>query len=107
MTKKYENLFSPITIGTMELKNRIVLAPMSVHITPPDGSITDREILFYKRKAEGGTGLITIGSVLVRADGNFGGQIFIDNDSSSKRNISGEEVIRILGRLLEWKESEL
>ncbi len=48
MTKKYENLFSPITIGSMKLKNRIVLAPMSVHITPPDGSITDREILFYK-----------------------------------------------------------
>ena len=81
MTKKYEKLLSPITIGTMKLKNRMVLAPMSVHITPPDGSITDREIQFYKRKAEGGTGLITIGSVLVRADGNFGGQIFIDNDS--------------------------
>ncbi|MBA7531497.1 NADH oxidase [subsurface metagenome] len=81
MIKKYDNLFSPITIGTMKLKNRIVLAPMSVHITPPDGSITDREIIFYKRKAEGGTGLITIGSVLIRADGNFGGQIFIDNDS--------------------------
>jgi len=81
MTKKYEKLLSPITIGKMKLKNRMVLAPMSVHITPPDGSITDREIQFYKRKAEGGTGLITIGSVLVRADGNFGGQIFIDNDS--------------------------
>lgn len=80
MKNQYNNLFSPITIGTMKLKNRIVLAPMSVHITPPDGSITDREIVFYKRKAEGGTGLITIGSVLVRADGNFGGQIFIDND---------------------------
>jgi len=81
MKNQFNNLFSPITIGTMKLKNRIVLAPMSVHITPPDGSITDREILFYKRKAEGGTGLITIGSVLIRADGNFGGQIFIDNDS--------------------------
>jgi len=81
MKNQFNNLFSPITIGIMKLKNRIVLAPMSVHITPPDGSITDREITFYKRKAEGGTGLITIGSVLIRADGNFGGQIFIDNDS--------------------------
>jgi len=81
MKNQYNNLFSPITIGTMKLKNRIVLAPMSVHITPPDGSITDREIAFYKRKAKGGAGLIIIGSVLIRADGNFGGQIFIDNDS--------------------------
>jgi len=37
MKNQYNNLFSPITIGTMKLKNRIVLAPMSVHITPPDG----------------------------------------------------------------------
>jgi len=81
MKNQFNHLFSPITIGTMQLKNRIVLAAMSVHITPPDGSITDREIAFYKRKAEGGTGLITIGSVLIHADGNFGGQIFIDNDS--------------------------
>ena len=80
MNHQYKHLFSPIKIGSMQLKNRIVLAPMSVHITPPDGSITDREIDFYRRKAEGGAGLITIGSVLIRPDGNFGGQIFIDHD---------------------------
>ncbi|MFO7928498.1 MAG: FAD-dependent oxidoreductase [Candidatus Humimicrobiaceae bacterium] len=80
MSNNYKKLFSPIKIGKLELKNRIALAPMSVHITPPDGSITDREVNFYKRRAQGGPGLIIIGSVLVRADGNFGGQIFIDND---------------------------
>jgi len=31
----------------------------------------------------------------------------IDEDGSPGRTISGEEVIRILGRLMEWKESTL
>ncbi|MCK5197456.1 MAG: hypothetical protein KAR21_03855 [Spirochaetales bacterium] len=32
---------------------------------------------------------------------------FIDNDKSPNRTLSGEEVLRILGRLLEWKEANL
>jgi len=30
---------------------------------------------------------------------------FIDNDKSPYRTLSGEEVLRIMGRLLEWKEA--
>lgn len=32
---------------------------------------------------------------------------FIDNDKSPNRTLSGEEVLRILGRVLEWKEANL
>ena len=32
---------------------------------------------------------------------------FIDNDKSPYRMLSGEEVLRIMGRLLEWKEENL
>lgn len=32
---------------------------------------------------------------------------FIDNDKSPYRTLSGEEVLRILGRLMEWKEENL
>lgn len=31
----------------------------------------------------------------------------IDNDKSPNRTLSGEEVLRIMGRLLEWKEANL
>ncbi|MCF6335422.1 MAG: hypothetical protein L3J12_06750 [Spirochaetales bacterium] len=31
---------------------------------------------------------------------------FIDNDKSPYRTLSGEEVLRILGRVLEWKEEQ-
>ncbi|MCK5153407.1 MAG: hypothetical protein KAQ93_03540 [Spirochaetales bacterium] len=32
---------------------------------------------------------------------------FIDNDKSPYRTLSGEEVLRIMGRLLEWKEANI
>jgi hypothetical protein len=32
---------------------------------------------------------------------------FIDKNKSPYRNLSGEEVLRIMGRLLEWKEKQL
>ena len=38
----FKNLFSPINIGTMELRNRFIQAPMYVAMSEADGSITDR-----------------------------------------------------------------
>ena len=83
MANKYKTLFSPIKIGNMELKNRIVLAPMSVHMSAAQsgcGFINERELAMFERRAEGGTGLITVGSCLIKRDGDFGYQIYIDND---------------------------
>ncbi|MFC1945032.1 hypothetical protein ACFLX5_06135, partial [Chloroflexota bacterium] len=41
-------LFSPIKIGTMQLRNRIVLAPMSTDFPAPDGTVTE-ELISYHR----------------------------------------------------------
>ena len=51
-------LLEPYSIGKMELKNRVVLAPMSNNLME-DGFITDRAIRFYEARAKGGVGLIT------------------------------------------------
>ena len=72
-------LFEPVNIGPLRLKNRFVMAPMSVHMTE-DGSVTDKEVAFAERRAEGGVAMIIVGSICVRPDGNFGGQLFIEND---------------------------
>lgn len=72
-------LFQPVGIGPLVLKNRFVMAPMSVHMTE-DGSVTDKEIAYTERRAAGGVAMIIVGSVCVRPDGNFGGQLFIEND---------------------------
>jgi len=56
--KQLKMLFSPIKIGTMELKNRCVMPPMGINYAEPDGSISEQEIAFYTARAKGGFGLI-------------------------------------------------
>lgn len=58
--KELKMLFAPIKIGTMELKNRIVMAPMGMNYAELDGSISEREINYYAARAKGGVGLINI-----------------------------------------------
>jgi len=56
-------LFEPGRIGTMELKNRIILAPLGngfLFATKPDGYLTDRHLAFYEARAKGGVGMIQL-----------------------------------------------
>jgi 2,4-dienoyl-CoA reductase-like NADH-dependent reductase (Old Yellow Enzyme family)/thioredoxin reductase len=53
----YKKLFEPFQIGTMKLKNRIVLPPMGTGYSE-GGKIGSRLIDYYEARARGGTGLI-------------------------------------------------
>ncbi|MGH1423237.1 MAG: NADH:flavin oxidoreductase [Pseudooceanicola sp.] len=55
--KAVETLFRPITIGSLDLKNRIVMAPMTRNMAP-DGVVAQPNVAYYQRRAEGGVGLI-------------------------------------------------
>ncbi|MDI7258828.1 MAG: FAD-dependent oxidoreductase [Thermodesulfobacteriota bacterium] len=55
---KLTRLFQPGMIGTMEVKNRIVMSPMGTHSADPQGHITDRTIDYYVERAKGGVGLV-------------------------------------------------
>jgi len=59
--KELKMLFSPIKIGTMEVRNRIVMPPMGTNFAAPDGSPTDRQINYYAARAKGGAGIIQTG----------------------------------------------
>lgn len=50
-------LFTPITIGSMTLANRFVMAPMG-RSSAPDGVLSPAYAPYYRRRAEGGTALI-------------------------------------------------
>lgn len=63
--KELKMLFSPIKIGTMELKNRCVMPPMGINYANKDGSLNDREIAYYVARAKGGFGLIITENVAV------------------------------------------
>ena len=52
------HLFSPINVGPLELKNRVVLAPTDVGLHGPNGEVTERYIDFLVERAKGQTGLL-------------------------------------------------
>lgn len=56
----FERLFESVRIGTMELKNRIVMAPMGTNLAGDFGSVTDRLIDYYVERAKGGVSLVIV-----------------------------------------------
>ncbi len=70
-------LLEPIKIGSMELNNRIVLAPLGRGFTfaTDDGSVTDRFTAFYEARAKGGVGLIML-TVAALGRPHATGQVF-------------------------------
>lgn len=76
---EFKHLFSAMDINGLQLQNRIVLPPMSVHMSE-QGEMTEREIRYTERRAQGGCGLIIIGATYVEAKGFFPGQLGIEGD---------------------------
>ena len=57
---RFRKIFEPVRIGTMELKNRIVMPPMGTNYAEAGGAVTQRMIEYYEARARGGTGLIIV-----------------------------------------------
>ncbi|MBR3348628.1 MAG: NADH:flavin oxidoreductase, partial [Solobacterium sp.] len=55
----FEKLLSPIRIGNVTLKNRVVMAPMGVGFAPGENKINDAYVKYFEARAKGGQGLIT------------------------------------------------
>jgi len=69
MKEKYYNLFNPIKIGKLEIKNRFVMAPMGPGgLCDSDGTYNERGVEYYVERAKGGTGLIMTGVTMVEND---------------------------------------
>ncbi|UQZ36982.1 NADH:flavin oxidoreductase [Paenibacillus sp. PK3_47] len=68
MSHPYEKLFTPFSIGNMEIKNRIVMSPMGTNSAGPDGRISLDEIDYYEERARGGAGMIILGAQFLTED---------------------------------------
>lgn len=60
-------LFEPVRLGGLTLKNRLVMAPMGTCLDN-GGHITDDTVAYYRRRAQGGVGAITVEGCLVSPD---------------------------------------
>lgn len=64
--KYYSNLFTPVKIGKVEVKNRFAMAPMGpLGLSDTEGGFNQRGIDYYTERAKGGTGLIFTGVTFV------------------------------------------
>ena len=57
----FENLLSPMNIGTLTIKNRTVMTAAEMSLGRPDGTPTERLMDYYEERAKGGGGLIIPG----------------------------------------------
>lgn len=74
-------LLTPISIGTLHVKNRVALPAMATNFGNPDGSVSQRLIDYYNARAKGGVGLIIIEFTAVAFGGRFTqNQLRIDHD---------------------------
>lgn len=55
---KFNSIFQPGHIGSLTIKNRLIVPPMLTEYANEDGSINERYIAYYREKAKGGWGLI-------------------------------------------------
>jgi dimethylglycine catabolism A len=53
-------LLTPARIGPAEIKNRIVMPPMTTRTADAEGFVTDDSVAYYMARVRGGTGLITV-----------------------------------------------
>ncbi|HNN87663.1 MAG TPA: hypothetical protein PKK14_09155, partial [Pseudomonadales bacterium] len=65
------HLFQPIKIGSLELPNRIVMAPMTVDYANDDETPSERHVAYYAERAKGGVGLITMEVCTVDAEHRY------------------------------------
>lgn len=82
MNPKYEFAFKPYTFRSgVEVKNRIVMAPMTTTASHENGEVSDEEVAYYQERA-GGVGAVITACTYVTRDGKgFPGEFGADSDS--------------------------
>lgn len=81
----YDTLFTPIKIGSCELKNRIAMAPMLMGFANLDGTPTEELMNYYEERAKGGAGVIF--TEITRVNDFHGAAAFAQLSASHDRNI--------------------
>src|SRR5690554_5483144 len=72
-------LFSPARIGSLELKNRLIMTAMGSGMQNKDGSVSEQLYHYHRVRAAGGTGMITVEIAAVHpTSGNFGLALYDD-----------------------------
>lgn len=80
--KTLDHLLAPIRVNTLELANRLVMAPMATVLGNPDSTVSEAQLAYMKRRAQGGAGLILTEAVEVHPLGSAAPQCLAVWDDS-------------------------
>ncbi|MBN1626515.1 MAG: FAD-dependent oxidoreductase [Deltaproteobacteria bacterium] len=95
-----EKLFDKFSLGNLELQNRFVFPPVKLGYGNPDGTVTDRQMIFYRQVANNGPGLLILEPVSVTQDGKeHPKQLCVHLEGSSDELRKIVDVIHEEGRL--------
>ncbi len=64
-TTKFERLLAPGRIGSLELRNRILMCPMGDSLCEGDGTVSPNQAAYFEARSRGGAALLLVGSVAV------------------------------------------
>lgn len=77
----YKYLFEPLQVKNIELKNRLMMAPMATRFATAGGAVTSRLIDYYAARAMGGVGTVTVEATAVSFEGRgWGNNLCIHHD---------------------------
>ena len=98
MNTKYEPIFQSFTFPSgVDVKNRIMIAPMTHYSSQSNGEISEQELLYYAERS-GGVGAVITACAYVSLDGKgFQDQFSVDNDSFIPRLKKLAETIQAKG----------
>jgi 2,4-dienoyl-CoA reductase-like NADH-dependent reductase (Old Yellow Enzyme family) len=79
---QYPHLFAPGKIGKCSIRNRVVMPPMATNLGSAFGEVTPELLAYYRRRAQGGVGLIIVENAQVDMfqGRSLTAQIAVDSD---------------------------
>lgn len=81
MNSKYNQLFQPFSFRNgIELKNRLIMAPMTNFSSNPDGTVSDAEVKYYARRSHGVSMVVTACTFVTPNGKGFQGEFAGDRD---------------------------
>jgi 2,4-dienoyl-CoA reductase-like NADH-dependent reductase (Old Yellow Enzyme family)/thioredoxin reductase len=95
-----DRMFKEMHLGSLKLSNRFVFPPIKLAYGNPDGTLSDRQLVFYRQIAQNGPGLLIMEPVAVTQDGKEHPKqlcVHLDNSVMELKKIAA--VIHKEGRL--------
>lgn len=104
---KYEKLFSPLRIKSLELKNRVVMAPTHIGLNSEEGFVTPEVTEFFLKRAKGGVSMVILGAVpvnprLLPSQMRLSDDKFVPGVKELVDRIHSETGVKVCAQLYDW-----